>query len=127
MRDPRGPSHACSLLASHTEALPCFARRSKKAKDSWDDVEATPQVSRWDATPGAAGMDATPSRCALPPAPFDFLSLPLLPAPTSSAKGVMINAARVLMCRSWDATPGRAMDAPTPRRNRWDETPTVLP
>jgi splicing factor 3B subunit 1 len=66
----------------------------------WDEPQATPAVSRWDATPGRPDdFGATPGRVEATPG------------------GVS----------RWDATPtpGRVGTEATPRKNRWDDaTPT---
>lgn len=75
---------------------------AKKQKVSdWDAPEATPAVGRWDATPGhQEGAGATPGK-----------AWEATPGATPAVAG-----------SRWDATPTGV--GSTPRRNRWDETPT---
>ena len=89
--------HGTLPLTSGYLAIWC---RKKARTEDWDNVEATPAVSRWDATPGRPDeVGATPGRWDATPG----------------------GASR------WDATPtpGRVADGVTPRKNRWDDaTPT---
>lgn len=76
-------------------------RRKKQKVSDWDAPEATPAVGRWDATPGhQEGAGATPGK-----------AWEATPGATPAVAG-----------SRWDATPTGV--GSTPRRNRWDETPT---
>jgi splicing factor 3B subunit 1 len=104
--------------------------KKAKAGSEWDNPDATPGPSRWDATPtpGHASMDATPvaasrrNRWDETPTPGRASD-----ADATPAGGVTPGATPAGM--TWDATPklaGLATPTPKKQRSRWDETPATM-
>ena len=100
------------LWPSVAELVPGVLRKKQKVSD-WDAPEATPAVGRWDATPGQRDeVSATPGR---------WDATPGGATPGGATPGGE-GATPAVAGSRWDATPTGV--GATPRRNRWDETPT---